>query len=304
MVEIMLNREEKYILRIIFKLRIHEANGQAFEEIFTSIMNYSEPDFQQIKPWGKIGDRKNDGYIPSKGIYYQVFAPEDIRKSYPGVIAKLSEDFSGLVKSWNNPIEEFYFVVNDKYFGVNADSEQRLYEIVKSNNLKRGSFKTAKDLENLLFSLDDDQIITITGAIPDPSSIKVLDYSVLNSIIQYIMRIPLPKGKEPDIKLPDWDDKIIFNNLTEVTASYLDNGYIQVNNLEIYLSNNSNFLADELRDKMNEIYLNEKKNYSGDELFWRIVHKASPKNEQSYQSAVIVIMSKYFESCDIFEEPI
>jgi len=34
-----------------------------------------------------------------------------------------------------------------------------------------------------------------------------------------------------------------------------------------------------------------------------IVVKASPKQEQSYQAAVIIIMSKYFESCDIFEEP-
>jgi hypothetical protein len=31
-------------------------------------MGYTETDFQQIKPWGRIGDRKNDGYIQSKGI--------------------------------------------------------------------------------------------------------------------------------------------------------------------------------------------------------------------------------------------
>lgn len=299
----MLNREEKYILRILFKNKIHEANGQAFEDIFTSIMNYFEPDFKQIKPWGNIGDRKNDGYIPSKGVFFQVFAPEDIRKSYPEVISKLKSDFSGLVKKWNQPIKEFYFIVNDKYKGVNADSEYEMAEIVKNNNLIKGSFKTAKDLENLLFSLEDDQITTISGIIPDPAKIKVLDYSILNEVIDYIMKKPLPKGEEPNIKLPDWEEKVIFNKLTKTTTQYLNNGYIQVNNLEIYLANNSNFLADELRDKMNEIYIEEKKHNSGDDLFWSIVLKASPKNEQSFQSAVIVIMSKYFESCDIFEEP-
>jgi hypothetical protein len=30
---------------------------------------------------------------------------------------------------------------------------------------------------------------------------------------------------------------------------------------------------------------------------------ASPRDEQLYQSAVIVIMAKYFEACDIFERP-
>ena len=136
----MLSREEKYILRILFQNKIHKADGQAFEDIFTSIMNYCEPNFRSIKPWGRIGDRKNDGYI-------------------------------------------------------------------------------------------------------------------------------------------------------------------QVHSLEHYLANNSNFLADELRDKLNDIYIDEKANFSGDELFWNIVDKASPRNEQIYQTAVIVIMSKYFESCDIFEEP-
>ncbi len=54
---------------------------------------------------------------------------------------------------------------------------------------------------------------------------------------------------------------------------------------------------------MNEVYSQEKENKSGDELFWAIVDYASPKAEHMYQTSVIVIMSKYFETCDIFEEP-
>lgn len=298
----MLTREEKSILRILFQNKLYKADGQAFEDIFTSIMNYAEPDFRPIKPWGNIGDRKNDGYIESKGIFFQVFAPKDIRKSYPAVIRKLVTDFEGLKKQWSN-IKEFYFVVNDKYDGVNADSQQAMVQLKKDHQLADCGFKTAKDIENLLFTLEDDQINTIAGFIPDPSKLKTLDYSIINEVITHIMKIPLERGENPKIELPDWDEKIKFNNLTPTTAQYLNNGYIQVHNLEIYLSNNSDFLADELRDKMNELYLEEKKNDTGDDLFWKIVDKASPKSEQGYQSAVIVIMSKYFESCDIFEEP-
>ena len=61
-----MNSQEKALARNNFKLKIHEANGQVFEDIFTAIMNYIDTDFQSIKPWGNIGDRKNDGYIPSK----------------------------------------------------------------------------------------------------------------------------------------------------------------------------------------------------------------------------------------------
>jgi hypothetical protein len=79
---------------------------------------------------------------------------------------------------------------------------------------------------------------------------------------------------------------------------------MQVISLENYLNNQGNFLGDELRTKMNEIYESEKRVFSGDELFWTIVNKASPRVAQPFQSAVIVIMAKYFEACDIFERPL
>ena len=297
----MLNRDDKTIARVFFKLLIHKSDGQAFEDLFTSIMDYAEPDFRQIKPWGTIGDRKNDGYIKSKGIFFQVFAPEDIRVKYTEAVSKLNNDFLGLLSHWS-PVNEFYFVVNDKYNGVSADLEIVMNQIITENKLVNGGVIAAKDLENKLFSLADDQIQTIIGNIPDPSRIQ-LDYTVLNEVINYIMHLSLDEALPPDIKLPDWDQKIQFNQLSKATALRLNNGYLQVNSLQKYLNNNGNFLADTLRDKMNEIYISEKKTFSADELFWSIVKKASPRNEVSFQSAVIVIMAKYFEACDIFERP-
>jgi hypothetical protein len=43
--------------------------------------------------------------------------------------------------------------------------------------------------------------------------------------------------------------------------------------------------------------------YSGDELFWEVVAKISPKPQSGIQAAVIILLAKYFETCDIFEEP-
>lgn len=295
--------QEKTIARILFKNKIFSADGQIFEDIFNAIMNYAELDFQQIKPWGNIGDRKNDGYIKNKGIFYQVYAPEDIRKSYTAAISKLKEDFKDLKRQWS-PINEFYFVVNDKYKGVNADCEKTIQDIKTLHSLKNAGFLTAKDIENILFNLDDDQIFSITGHIPDPANIKYLDFSILNEVIEHIIKLPLSKVDKSKIVAPDWDDKIKLNSLSEYISKLLNNGSFQLHSLDEYLKNNGNFLADSLRDKMNEIYLQEKENNNGDELFWAIVNYASPRAEHSFQTSVIVIMSKYFETCDIFEEPI
>ncbi|GHU98071.1 hypothetical protein FACS189483_05590 [Spirochaetia bacterium] len=302
-----LTSEEKAILRILFQNKLYKADGQRFEDIFTQIMNYAEPDFQQIKPWGNIGDRKNDGYIKSKGIYFQVYAPEDSENSYLNIIKKIETDFSGLMRQWSatNPINEFYFVINDKFKGVHPDAEQAMTRIIKQNHLKKGGFRTSKDIENLLFTLADDQINTIAGFIPDPAKIKSLNFSVLDEVIDRVRTFSLAKAIPPDIKVPDWDEKIKFNNLSPQTALLLNNGSMQITSLDKYLNSQGNFLADELRDKMNEIYIDEKrKNMIGDDLFWGMVNKVSPKSEQVYQTAVIVIMAKYFEACDIFERPL
>lgn len=296
-----MNTQEKALARKLFKLKIHEANGQAFEELFTAIMSYSETDFQAIKPWGNIGDRKNDGYIRSKGHFFQVFAPEEISKSYVNVVKKLHDDFNGLLKQWS-PIDEFYFVVNDKYRGVNADCEQAIQTIKQEYHLVNTGFKTAADLENLLFSLDDDQIFTIVGFLPDPAMIQ-LDYTVLSEIINHLMHLSLPKTQDSAIVYPNWDEKIIFNQLGALEAKYLNDGFLQIGSLEAYLNNESHFFADAVKDKIREIYIACSKNHSGSELFWEMVNLMSTKTEARFQTASIVLLAKYFETCDVFEEP-
>ena len=299
----MLNAQERSIARILFKNKIHEANGQAFEDIFTKMMYYAHEGFQAIKPWGNIGDRKNDGYIKSEATYYQVYAPEDITKSYVDFIKKIETDFAGLIKQWT-PVNYFYFVVNDKYRGVNADSEKIIQGLKETHELKDAKILTAKDVENKVFSLDDDQITTIVGFLPDPSNLKNVDYSILNEVIAHIMELPLDNNKQFNITLPDLDEKIQFNGLSDTTADYLYSGLVKVVYLEEYLSNNGDFVADSLRDKLSEVYLQERENHIEDELFWKMVDRLSPKRQQIYQITVIIIMSKYFETCDIFEEPI
>lgn len=299
--------QEKALARTLFKLKVHEGDGDKYENIFTEIMNYEEPGFQQIKPWGPIGDRKNDGYIQSKEIYFQVYAPEDIRNNYPAVITKLETDFAGLKKQWPN-VKEFYFVINDKFHGVNPDSEKILANIVKTHNLTKGGFLTPKDLENKLFKLSDDQIIAVTGFLPDTNSVSNLDFTILTEVIAFIMKLPIVPvmGK---IEFPDWDEKIKFNKLSPWTKCYLEIGSQKLGALNQFISNQS-FLADSLQEKLSGIYQSLRANppedngqgFSGDFIFWEMVKQCSPKNEAHFESAIITIIAKYFESCDVFEK--
>ena len=295
-----MNDDKKALARIFFQLEIYKTEGKSFEDLFASIMNYAEPDFQRIKPWGNIGDRKNDGYIPSKGIYFQVYAPEDIRKSSDKAVKKLESDFSGLLEKWEE-VKEYYFVINDKYHGMPPQLSQAIDKIADDYRIKAKVWRANK-LEDLVFSLNDDQILTITGQFPNPEELH-LDYSTLSEVITHLMKIDISDIQNSDIKYPDWDKKIKFNGLSEIMKKYLEQGFLYVYELDKYLDSRDNFFADDVKDRIRKIYIDKARKFSGDRLFIGIMNTISHKQEKRFQSAAIIIMAKYFEICDIFEEP-
>jgi len=300
-----MDRDEKTLARILFQNKIFKSDGQKFEDLFCDIMSYAEPEFRKIKPWGNIGDRKNDGYIENKGIFYQVYAPEDISKNYTEVVRKLEGDFKGLINQWKN-VKEFYFVVNEKYKGVNADAEQSLTNLKDIYKLNKSGIITSDNLERKLFLLDDDQIQVIIGSIPKIDTILKLDYSILHEIVGYILELPL-KPIIGEIKFPDWDEKIQFNKLSPYSKHLLNNGTQTFGALDLFLHKQS-FLAEELQKKMISIYQEIKEkwksvSFTGEHIFWEMIEQCSPRKSKAFQEAIIVILAKYFESCDIFEEP-
>lgn len=65
---------------------------KTFQDFFSELMEKRFPsDFQRVMPWGKVGDRKNDGYLKSKRMLFQVYAPKEM--SARKAIAKIEEDF-------------------------------------------------------------------------------------------------------------------------------------------------------------------------------------------------------------------
>src|ERR1035441_10336754 len=88
--------EELHYASVMFKLRVHECNGQAYEDLFVSVIGRRYPKFKPVKPHGRVGDRKNDGYVAETGSYFQVFAPEDASQKVTNAVSKAKVDFKGL----------------------------------------------------------------------------------------------------------------------------------------------------------------------------------------------------------------
>lgn len=310
-----MNTQERYLARIMFKNRVFQSDGQAYEDLFTQIMGYACPDFVQVKPQGSIGDRKNDGYIPSTGHYYQVYAPEKPSDSESKALSKVREDFDGLREYWHGrqPIHAFSFVFNDKYKGTFPTIEAVLLELKSKYSLRECSCFLARHLEDTLFSLTDDQILTVTGNIPDPAKIKHIDYSILREVIEAILAASKAIHAITILEAPDFEQKIEFNGLSQHPASMLRVASYQFGHLEHYFSRNSTFARQEVRDAMNRLYSaarsqehldNLDNEIRGDVIFFQILSEIAPSDSRSAQDAALVVMAFFFESCDIFEDPL
>ncbi|MDP8240405.1 MAG: hypothetical protein P9X24_15045 [Candidatus Hatepunaea meridiana] len=315
-----MNSSEKALARIRFQNMVYSSDGNTYENIFSKIMGYSYSDFKQIKPQGAIGDRKNDGYRSTVGLYYQVYAPEDsTRRTKQEAVKKAKDDFAGLLEYWNKicPVQGYYFVFNDKFMGSFPEIEKTLVEIKNDHNLITSEVFLAKDLENCLFNLSDDQIISVVGDIPDPQNIQDIDFGILTEIIRYICPNLKPITPESTLLAPDFYEKIQFNGLSRSIDSILCNASYQSGSIDEYFNRNSDFAKQELRDSVNKLYLESLKVKfnipnegltENDHRFFYISNRMLPKNMENKQgkeaqNAIFVIMAYFFESCDIFEDP-
>jgi hypothetical protein len=324
--EVIMDKTEKALARIIFKAHVATLAGMAFQNFFTNIMTYYSTDFAPVKPQGNEGDWKNDGHEPSSGKYYQVYAPEVFDEAK--AVSKIEEDFNGLLSKWGNNkvypigIKEFYFVINDAYRiqpGSYPTTLAKLEKIRQTHNLTVCRPFLSKDLEDKLLSLDDDKINAAIGFLPNPADIKILSLCLVDEVVKHIAENPTKRSLSQTLANPSFQTKLEFNGL-KVTSSWLITANYRTGTLESYFGANSTFTRQEIRDKLKAIYDISKEiefplgtadeaTESDHRLFY-ILKEITPKPsendarlEKELQDAALVVMSFFFEACDIFEEP-
>lgn len=315
-----MNTNEKSVARLMFQNKVYKAKGQKFEDLFVMVMGYARQDFRPIKPQGNIGDRKNDGCEPLSGRYYQVYAPEDSSQRESATVSKIETDFAGLKAYWATlhptGIKEFFFVLNDRYDGPYPTTQAALFKLQTDNKLEKADVFLCKNLEHIAFSeLTDDQIQMVAGFIPDTAAIVRVDYSVLTEVIGHILAHDSEKAKPGKLISPKFEEKIKFNNLF-VAAAYLRAGSYQASAVETFFQKNVDFTRQAVREALNDIYVEATSQSFNDapaggltkedKMFFYILSNATPQsngNAGQVQKAVLVLMSYFFETCDIFEEP-
>jgi hypothetical protein len=305
-----MTREEKFLARLILKNKFYEADKQSFEDLFTKVKQNEDSNFRQVKPQGKLGDGKTDGFNDKTGEYYQVYAPEELNGNEATLLSKMDKSISGLLSFWEDKgfkVKKFYYVVKDDYRNVYALVYTNAKVIAEKYDIEC-EIITCKDIEDTFMKLDENDIIDVIGIIPDPLGIETVDYGVMHEVIGFLLNTSAPKVTENIPVQPDFDKKIAFNSLSKIVADFLNAGQRQNFVISEYFELNSKFYKEELRSIFSNTYNQAVKEIpesdtKNDEIFQYIVDKSSPRDNIAFNSAVYVLMAYYFEYCDIFETP-
>jgi hypothetical protein len=308
-----MNAHERYFARILFRNKVLESKGVEFQRFFVEIMNSANPNFRSPKPHGKEGDWKCDGYDSKTGQFYQVYSPEKPLEKITKAVAKLEDALEELLEKWSEfmPVKEYFFVFNDQFSGVYPEMEKRLNDLSKKYALPCSLF-LSQDLYRIFESLDADaKVSCLQCVIPETtSSNMVVNFEALNEVIEHIVALPYEIPKPGKIVLnPEFLRKIEFNSLSQPVADLLKRGAYQIGALSHYFELEPDGKVI-LQQRFAALYEDSKQKNAdkhpehSDELFFYIFEKACPDQPKKYfGDAVEVLMSYYFECCDIFEPP-
>nr|VFK60044.1 MAG: hypothetical protein BECKTUN1418F_GA0071002_11972 [Candidatus Kentron sp. TUN]VFK69350.1 MAG: hypothetical protein BECKTUN1418E_GA0071001_11942 [Candidatus Kentron sp. TUN] len=306
----------EFWFRTLFKVKLYEAYGASFEKLAHDILELAIEDFQPIAPWGNWGDGGNDGWVPSKGWYYQIHGPKpgNEQENIKGKVDKVWKDFRKLTEQWGN-VNRYYFVLNDRYTGIPGPVAQALQAIKSKENIEDARTISSGELEKMFMELPRGQRESIIGGGVPEHTLDFVDSRAVGELLSHLADRPTLLSEFLQEEAPEFDEKIKFNGLTPPVTEYLRVFSYQVATINEFLSSREG-LAQPISGEIRKLYADSKKTIPDTEesasnirYVWMVEKlipdaiRKHPHSMKAYREAAQIILSKYFETCDAYEHP-
>lgn len=300
-----LDRVQQQSYQLQFENRFLKAKGDAFQRLFEELMGRVYPgDFEACRPWGRDGDRKNDGYLPSARTLFQVYAPNEIEAA--STIKKINEDFAGGKDHWQQYFDRWVFVHNaydhrlpPAVIKTVADLRQQNPEIAIET---WGYPELLAEFRKL--GLAD--LESWFGPVPTAEDNTRVGFAEIQAVVEHIKLSHSPANLSPR---PVPFGKIEFNQLPDAVAAFLKLGMEKAPLVANYFSTCRDPLYgervaaafkaryEELRDKQPPLHPHD---IWGELDDWAGFNSTKKPIEKL---AITAVLAWLFDSCDIFEEP-
>lgn len=272
-----------------------------FQNFFASIMELRYPtDFQKVKPYGKFGDRKCDGFHRSQKRVYQVYAPEKMQVTRTN--AKIDEDFNGAIDHWSKEMATWVFVHN-QWRGVPADVLKKLLSIHGTKGVSVLSW-SEPELRAEFFLLSQENQALLLGPAPSPQSFARIQ---MKDVVQVANVIAQQEAPPPEQISEVPMGKLKANQLSASVQALLTLGsrkgkLVKKLFAEWHDPKLGDRIASAFRSKYEAL---RTASVLGDEAFFELWRFAGGGSQHSLgqETAVLAVLAFLFEECEIFEAP-
>ncbi len=287
---------------VIFRCAFLERRGEAFQDLFSSIMEKRYPsDFIRTRPWGNQGDRKNDGYVRSTRTLFQVYAPNEVEESK--TLTKIDEDYTGALPHWSDHFDTWVFVHNSTK-GLGPGVTKKLLDLDSGNQNVRVRTWGFEELRRVVFELAFPELASLLGPIPSRTDLINIQYPEVEKVLRSLENLPTPQTEEIRPVPPR---KLEANSLSDAVALLLRAGMGSSNKVRDYFGKHYD---PKLGDRVAQAFRGEYEslrnaNFSPDDIFARLqlIGNGTTLATPSRQAATLTVLAYLFEECDIFERP-
>lgn len=273
--------------------------GTEFQDFFASIMERGYPsDFQKVKPYGRHGDRKCDGYHQSLKRIYQVYGPEKMQVTETN--SKIDDDFHGVLEHWKDKMTIWVFVHN-QWRGIPAEVLKKLLELDGTDGVKILRW-CEPELRDEFFRLPGDVQALLLGPAPTAQVISRVEMRDVMHVANAIAQEEIPPAGEIH-EVPA--GKLKVNSLSIDVQNLLKMGSVRSKLVKKLFAE---WHEPELGDRIARTFRSEyerlrSSGIMGDECFRHLWTFAGGGIQPSMklEAAVLALLAFLFEECDIFE---
>ena len=285
-----------------FRLAFHTQRGTAFQDWFVCLAGYAfGADFEEVRPYGPYGDLKCDGRRVSTKSVFQCYAPDAMKEAE--LIGKVDEDFHGARAHWNAEMAEWIFVHNDGR-GLPPNAVQHIGVLRQAHAPLSIETWSEPELLKLAMALDLGALQALFGP---AASIAIVDRLVLADLVPIIEALQRqdPNAGDPPLTPPS-PEKLEKNALSEEFGFLAPDGPPQIEpGRDLLRKSPRPDLGERIAEAFRTRYA-ELKAYDlpADSIFKHLQDYAGMNGEPKRQGAALAVLAYFFDSCDIFEDPV
>jgi len=283
---------------VVFRTHFLEKRGTEFQDWFVKLAGYAwGDDFEEVRPYGNVGDWKCDGWRISTGSVFQCYAPREM--TAPEAVQKVNADFAGAVKHWPR-MQSWHFVHNDGD-GLPPQVTDLFQTLRAANPSVRLAPWSEPELLALVPLLSRDYAAALFGPAPTAMIFERLGYSDLQPVIDAIALGQPDIGIEPRAPSPT---KLEHNHLSVEAADLLRAGRRKERLVESFIDSQLNpqqgeRIAQTFRERYAEL---KALRLPPDTIFGYLHRLVGMSGTPQQQAAGLAVLSYLFERCDIFED--